>query len=116
MLWALALVPLCYCGPHITTPFQNYTRFTGSSAGYNIASEILTKSINVSVDPCDDFFAFACGNWIANHPIPKHKAIYHQFAMLSDRVQEQMRGKVKSIVSRILFIDLGKVPLYSFLW
>ncbi|CAJ0589888.1 unnamed protein product [Cylicocyclus nassatus] len=95
MLWALALV-LCYRVFHIMPPCEDDKKGIGPSAGYNIASEILTKSINFSVDPCEDFFAFTCGNWIANHPIPKHQTIYHQFAMVSDRVQEQMRDILES--------------------
>ncbi|CAJ0606368.1 unnamed protein product [Cylicocyclus nassatus] len=96
MWWVLALVPLCWCAPRITPPCEDDVKNIGSSAGYNVASEMLTKSINFSVDPCEDFFEFTCGNWIANHPIPKHKTSYSQFGMLSDKVQEQMRDIFES--------------------
>ncbi|CAK5112653.1 unnamed protein product [Meloidogyne enterolobii] len=31
---------------------------------------IILNSMNATVDPCDDFFEYACGNWIKQHPIP----------------------------------------------
>ncbi|KAK6736899.1 hypothetical protein RB195_019534 [Necator americanus] len=68
----------------------NSTKY-GTSAGYEIASDMLRTSINFSVDPCMDFFKFTCGNWLANHPIPRDKSRYSQFMNLSDKVAKEMR-------------------------
>ena len=34
------------------------------------AAEIL-NSIDKKIDPCEDFYGFACNGWIKNNPIPK---------------------------------------------
>ncbi|RCN42007.1 peptidase family M13 [Ancylostoma caninum] len=91
MWWLLLLMPLCSGAPRITPKCEDDLKNVGNTAGYNMASDLLTKAINFSVDPCEDFFEFTCGNWIANHPIPSHKTSYSQFANLSDKVQEKMR-------------------------
>ncbi|EYC31957.1 hypothetical protein Y032_0003g1329 [Ancylostoma ceylanicum] len=91
MWWLLLLVPLCFGAPRITPKCEDDMKNVGNTAGYNVASELLTKAINFSADPCKDFFEFTCGNWIANHPIPNHKTSYSQFGNLSDKVQEKMR-------------------------
>ena len=34
------------------------------------SAAIILNSMNATVNPCEDFFEFACGNWIKQHPIP----------------------------------------------
>ncbi|XGW10613.1 hypothetical protein V3C99_012258 [Haemonchus contortus] len=67
-----------------------------NTPGYALASEMLLKSINFSVDPCMDFFEFTCGNWIVANPIPNHESTYTQLEKLTGKVQEQMRGLFES--------------------
>ena len=57
------------------------------------AAQIL-DSIDQTVDPCEDFFQFACGDWNRKHIIPEDKSGYNTFEDLSDKLQIILKGKL----------------------
>lgn len=65
--------------PHTTGPCLN-------ESCIHAASEIL-HSIDLSVNPCDDFYAFSCNQWIKNNPIPDGKSMWGTFGKLEQRNQ-----------------------------
>lgn len=52
----------------------------------------IKESLDQRVDPCKNFYAYACGGWRKKHKIPEEKSSYGSFNILYDELQETLRG------------------------
>ncbi|KAK0074956.1 hypothetical protein PV325_007594 [Microctonus aethiopoides] len=78
----------------------------------NAASEII-NNMNSSVNPCDDFYRFACGTFLHKTSIPDDKVSVNTFSVISDQVQEQLK---KSIGEPIMPDDTKPIKLVKNLY
>ena len=60
--------------------------------GCQTAAKIL-EAADMSVDPCEDFFQYACGSWNKRHIIPEDKTSYNTFEKLHDELQVVLKSK-----------------------
>lgn len=85
---------------------DNNTRFTGDQVldGHNHsqsticetpgcvrAAAKLMDTIDETVDPCDNFYEFACGNYLKNTEIPASKVTVDSFSVVGDLVKDQLK-------------------------
>jgi putative endopeptidase len=66
------------------------------SASTSGASESLprfdVRAIDSNVSPCDDFFRYACGGWLATHEIPPDQSVWGRFSELHERDLESLHA------------------------
>ena len=60
---------------------------------FPLAASRLLEAIDPDVDPCDDFFQYACGTWNKKNIIPDDRSHYNTFSKLRDELQVILKGQ-----------------------
>ncbi|KAK7477926.1 hypothetical protein BaRGS_00030835, partial [Batillaria attramentaria] len=61
-----------------------------------IQAGALLQAMDMSADPCQDFYQFACGGWMQTHSVPEDSASYDRFTELRDLVMLELKGLLET--------------------
>lgn len=68
----------------VQTIYNDKTKYLNDISNY------IKKSINNKIDPCFDFYEFACGKWQKEHPLKKKNLELSTFSVTSDEITQEI--------------------------
>jgi endothelin-converting enzyme/putative endopeptidase len=69
----------------LSATFDDKAPTTAQGAKAAAPAGIEIDALDRKIDPCSDFYQFACGGWIAKNPVPPDRRSYGRFAELQER-------------------------------
>lgn len=50
----------------------------------------ILANMDMTADPCDDFYQYACGGWLASHNLPDDKSTIDASSIIEDKIWDQI--------------------------
>jgi len=97
------VVCLLFAGVLVCSSFS-YTQEQPQASHQAVLDE---PSMDKSIDPCVDFFAYSCGGWIKNNPIPPDQSSWDAYGKVQDQNRLQLRGILEGAAA-----ESGERPIY----
>ncbi|XP_017352014.2 membrane metallo-endopeptidase-like 1 [Ictalurus punctatus] len=60
------------------------------------AAARLLQNMDQSVDPCQNFYQYACGGWLERHVIPETSSLHSVFNILRDELEIVLKGVLET--------------------
>lgn len=63
-------------------------------SGFLSTAARLLQNMDPSVEPCQNFYQYACGGWIERHVIPETSSLHSVFNILRDELEIVLKGRL----------------------
>ena len=60
-------------------------------------SGVELKNLDTKANPVEDFYQYACGGWMKNHPLDGEHSRYGSFDLLADNNREQLKSLIAEV-------------------
>lgn len=70
-----------------------------STPACKLEAENIIAKLNESVDPCEDFYLFACGTFLNQTTIPDEKTSVDPASLLEDKMKEQLNEVLNQTIT-----------------
>lgn len=59
----------------------------------HITAARILENMDMTAEPCNDFYQYACGGWLKRNVIPETSSRYSNFDILRDELEVVLKGQ-----------------------
>lgn len=84
----------------LSTSCKNKSADEANAKNGELVSGISKDNLDLSADPATNFYQYACGGWIKNHPRPAAYARYGSFDQLAESTEKQLHKLMEDVTKK----------------